>query len=90
MGELDAALKRLDQALDAAETAIGRALDAADSARAREEELTAFADDRIRLIELLDVSAAQAQTANAAREAVSARLEDAIAAVEDVLAESEG
>ncbi|MFC7053672.1 DUF4164 family protein [Hansschlegelia quercus] len=90
MGELDVALKRLDHALDAAEAAVGRALDAADSGRAREEELTAFADDRLRLIELLDVSAAQAESANVARQEISARVEAAIAAVETVLAESEG
>jgi hypothetical protein len=90
VGELDAALKRLDHALDAAEAAVGRALDAADAGRTREEELTAFADDRLRLVELLDVSAAQAETANAARQEISARVEAAISAVETVLAESEG
>jgi hypothetical protein len=90
VGELDVALKRLDHALDAAEAAVSRALDAADSGRAREEELTAFADDRLRLVELLDVSAAQAEALNAARQEISSRVEAAIAAVETVLAESEG
>ncbi|GLK66707.1 DUF4164 family protein [Hansschlegelia plantiphila] len=88
MSELDVALRRLEQALDTAEAAIGRALDAADAARAKEQELTAFADDRIRLSELLDVSAAQAETAQASREEIGRRLDAAIAAVEGVLAEA--
>nr|WP_210285996.1 DUF4164 family protein [Hansschlegelia beijingensis] len=88
VSDLDVALRRLDQALEAAEAAVGRALDAADAARAREEELSAFAEDRQRLAELLDVSAAQAESAKAARDEVKTRLDSAIATVESVLAEA--
>lgn len=88
MSDLDVALRRLDQALEAAEAAVGRALDAADAARAREQELTAFADDRQRLAELLDVSAAQAEAAKAVRDEVKTRLDAAISTVESVLAEA--
>ena len=88
VSDLDVALRRLDQALEAAEAAVGRALDAADAARAREEELSAFAEDRQRLAELLDVSAAQAEAAKAARDEVKTRLDSAIATVESVLAEA--
>ncbi|MGA0533418.1 DUF4164 family protein [Hansschlegelia sp. KR7-227] len=93
MSELDQALRRLDQALGAAEAAVVRALDAADAARAREQELTAFSDDRQRLAELLDVSAAQAEAAERTRqetaEEIGRRLDGAIAIVESVLAEAE-
>jgi hypothetical protein len=93
VSELDQALRRLDQALGAAEAAVVRALDAADAARAREQELTAFSDDRQRLAELLDVSAAQAEAAERARQEaageISRRLDGAIAIVESVLAEAE-
>jgi multidrug resistance efflux pump len=88
VSELDLALKRLDQALDAAEAAVARALDAADAARAREEELRTFADDRLRLAELLDVSAAQAEAMKSARQEIGRRLDLAIEAVESVLGES--
>jgi hypothetical protein len=90
VGDLDAALRRLNGALEAAEAAVGRAIDAADAARAREEELTAFADDRQRLAELLDVSAAQAEAAQATRQEVARRLDAAIASVEGVLQEAAG
>lgn len=90
MSDLDAALKRLNVALEAAEAAVGRAIDAADFARAREDELLAFSEDRQRLAELLDVSAAQAETAEAAhRDAareIARRVDAAIGAVESVLA----
>lgn len=88
VGDLDAALKRLNQALEAAEAAVGRAIDGADGARAREEELQAFADDRLRLAELLDASASQAQAAHAERQEIGRRLDAAIAHVEGVLQEA--
>jgi L-lactate utilization protein LutB len=90
VGDLDAALRRLNGALEAAEAAVGRAIDAADASRAREEELTAFADDRQRLAELLDVSAAQAETSEATRAEVARRLDAAIAQVKGVLEEAGG
>lgn len=88
VGDLDAALRRLNSALEAAEAAVGRAIDAADAARGREDELTAFADDRLRLAELLDLSAVQAESAEADRIEIGRRLEIAIATVETVLAEA--
>lgn len=94
MGDLDQALRRLNAALEAAEAAATRALDAADGARAREEELQAFADDRQRLADLLDLSAAKAEGQEAKHreieQEVGRRLDAAIAAVESVLAEAEG
>lgn len=98
MSDLDAALRRLEDALDGAEAAVGRALDAADVARVREQELTAFADDRLRLAELLDVSAEQSQMVETAREKADAafrvkmreRLDAAIASVEVVLEHARG
>ncbi|MFJ5489650.1 DUF4164 family protein [Hansschlegelia beijingensis] len=50
--------------------------------------MSAFADDRQRLAELLDVSAAQAESAKAVRDEVKTRLDSAIATVESVLAEA--
>lgn len=88
MSDLDAALKRLNAALEGAEAAVGRAIDASDASRGREDELQAFADDRQRLAELLDVSAAQAEAAHATREEIGRRLDLAIAGVESVLAEA--
>lgn len=88
MSDLDAALKRLNAALEAAEAAVGRAIDVADAARLKEEELQAFADDRQRLAELLDVSAAQAERAEADRREIGRRLDLAIEGVETVLAEA--
>lgn len=92
MGDLDQALRRLSTALEAAEAAVGRAIDSADAAREREQELQAFADDRLRLAELLDGSAAKAEAARAAqvkaRDQIAARVDAAIAAVESVLAEA--
>lgn len=94
MSDLDAALKRLNGALEAAEAAVGRAIDAADAAREREEELLAFSDDRQRLAELLDVSAAEAESAEAARREaareMARRVDAAIGAVESVLAGAAG
>lgn len=87
--ELDVALRRLDAALEAAEAAVGRALDAADAARAREEELQAFADDRLRLAELLDQAAARAEAAKEADRALAQRIDAARAAVADALAGAE-
>jgi hypothetical protein len=87
VSELDAALKRLDHALASAEAAVGRAIDAADAARLREEELTTFADDRLRLAELLDASAAQAEAMQGVRQEIGRRLDRAIETVESVLAE---
>jgi hypothetical protein len=92
LGDLDHALGRLNAALEAAEAAVGRAIDGADAARAREEELQAFADDRLRLAELLDGSAAKSEAAKsaqtAARDEIAARVDAAIVAVESVLAEA--
>ncbi|WP_020180658.1 DUF4164 family protein [Methylopila sp. M107] len=92
MGDLDQALHRLNAALEAAEAAVGRAIDGADAASEREAELQAFADDRTRLAELLDGSAAKAETARRAelkiRDEVASRVDAAIAAVESVLAEA--
>lgn len=90
MSELDAALKRLDAALDAAEAAVGRALDAADAARAREEELGAFADDRLRLAELLDQAAQRAEAAGEVDRELATRIDAAMDAVRAALAETEG
>lgn len=90
MGDLDAALKRLNAALEAAEAAVGRAIDVADAARLKEDELQAFADDRQRLAELLDVSAAQAERAEADRREIGRRIDLAIEGVETVLAEAAG
>lgn len=94
VGDLDQALRRLNAALEAAEAAATRALDAADGSRAREEELQAFADDRQRLADLLDLSAAKAEAAEARRreteQEVGRRIDAAIAAVEGVLAEAQG
>ena len=88
MSDLDAALRRLNAALEAAEAAVGRALGVADAARLKEEELQAFADDRQRLAELLDVSAAQAERAEADRREIGRRIDLAITGVETVLAEA--
>lgn len=92
MSDLDQALQRLNAALEAAEAAVGRAIDSADAAREREEELQAFADDRTRLAELLDGSAAKAQALReeqaVVRDEIASRVDAAIAAVESVLAEA--
>lgn len=94
VGDLDQALRRLNAALEAAEAAATRALDTVDAARAREEELQAFADDRQRLAELLDVSAAKAEASEAKHRAVEQeigrRIDAAMGAVESVLAEAQG
>lgn len=84
------ALKRLDAALGAAEAAVGRALDAADAARAREEELNAFADDRLRLAGLLDQAAARAEALGEVDAELGRRIDVAMTAVADVLAETGG
>lgn len=88
--ELSVAFQRLERAIDAAESAVGRALDAADAARDREQELQAFADDRLRLVELLDASAAQVQSGQKTRDEVAKRLDAAIEAIETVLTEPVG
>ncbi|MFC3695093.1 DUF4164 family protein [Chenggangzhangella methanolivorans] len=92
MGDLDQALRRLNAALEAAEAAATRALDTVDAARAREEELQAFADDRQRLADLLDLSAAKAEASEARHrtleQEVGRRLDAAIGAVESVLSEA--
>lgn len=91
---LDHALGRLNAALEAAEAAATRALDAVDAGHAREGELQAFADDRQRLADLLDLSAAKAEGQEAKRreadEDIGRRIDAAIAAVESVLAEAQG
>lgn len=84
-GDLDQALGRLNAALEAAEAAVGRAIDSADAARLKEEELQAFADDRVRLAELLDVSAVETGAVKERQDEIARRLDAAIAGVEQVI-----
>lgn len=88
VGDLDRALRRLNAALEAAEGAVARTLDAADAARERRDELQAFADDRQRLAELLDVSAAKAEAAETDRLEIGRRLDAAIETVRSVIEEA--
>ncbi|PZQ19369.1 MAG: hypothetical protein DI565_01835 [Ancylobacter novellus] len=92
MSDLDRALRRLNAALEAAEAAATRALDQADAARVREEELQAFSDDRQRLAELLDLSAAKAEASEEKHREIEReigrRIDAATSLVQGVLAEA--
>ncbi len=86
---LDDALKRLDGALDLLETSVARRLDAERRRGDLETELQIMQDDRSRLAVELDAALARLHQFEAATDDVGQRIQRAMGAVRDVLAQTD-
>ncbi len=86
---LDDALKRLDGALDLLEASVARRLDAERRRGDLETELQIMQDDRSRLAVELDAALARLHRVEAAADDVGERIQRAMGAVRDVLAQAD-
>lgn len=86
---IDAATRRLMQALDALESAVERRRDADRGADGLASQVHALADDRSRLASDLDAAAARARSLETTNREVARRLDDAIDTIRSVLAANE-
>ncbi len=86
---LDDALKRLDGALDLLEASVARRLDAERRRGDLETELHIMQDDRSRLAVELDAALARLHRVEAAADDVGERIQRAMGAVRDVLAQAD-
>lgn len=86
---LDDALTRLDGALDLLEVAVARRLEAERRRGDLETELQIMQDDRSRLAVELDAALARLQRVETAADDVGQRLQRAMGAVRDVLAQAD-
>jgi uncharacterized protein YicC (UPF0701 family) len=86
---LDDALKRLDGALDLLETSVARRLDAERRRGDLETELQIMQDDRSRLAVELDAALARLHRLETAADDVGQRIQRAMGAVRDVLAQAD-
>ncbi|MXQ12720.1 DUF4164 domain-containing protein [Microvirga makkahensis] len=85
---LDDAMKRLDAALGLLEAAVSRRLDAEKRRGSLETELQLMQDDRSRLAEELDGTLTRLHRFEAATDDVGRRVQLAILAVQNVLAQA--
>jgi hypothetical protein len=86
---LDDALSRLDGALGLLEVAVARRLEAERRRGDLETELQIMQDDRARLAVELDAALARLHRVEAAADDVGARIQRAMGAVRDVLAQAD-
>ncbi len=86
---IDAATRRLMQALDALESAVERRRDADRGSDGLASQVHALADDRSRLASDLDAAAARARSLETTNREVARRLDDAIDTIRSVLAANE-
>jgi chromosome segregation ATPase len=86
---VDAATKRLQQALDALESALERRLELDRGRGALSDQVVSFGADRSRLAAELDQAAARASRLETTNREVAQRLDAAIATIRSVLATDE-
>ena len=87
---IDAAAKRLLQALDSLEAAVERRCEADRSEAALAAQLQAFGEDRVRLASDLDAMSARATRLETANRDVARRLDTAMQSIRTVIGGGEG
>jgi hypothetical protein len=87
LSAIDAATRRLTQALDALDAAVERRLDAANAEAKLSDQLHALGADRARLTSELDIQIARSKQLETANREIARRLDTAIDNIRSVIGE---